>query len=68
MEEYRYNRLTWEEMNDAIAMQKVVMLPVGSTEQHGPHLPLDTDTRSLQLWRRTDLTRDRPSLDRAGVP
>ncbi|MGQ9554282.1 MAG: creatininase family protein, partial [Anaerolineae bacterium] len=42
-EEYRYNRLTWPEMNEAIAMQKVVLLPVGSTEQHGPHLPLDVD-------------------------
>lgn len=42
--EYRYNRLTWEEMNDAIAAQKVVVLPTGSTEQHGPHLPLDVDT------------------------
>ena len=41
--EYRYNRLTWEEMNQAIAMHKVVILPTGSTEQHGPHLPLDTD-------------------------
>ena len=41
--EYRYNRLTWPEMNDAIAMQKLVILPTGSTEQHGPHLPLDTD-------------------------
>ena len=41
--EYRYNRLTWQEMNDAIAMQKVVVLPTGSTEQHGPHLPLDVD-------------------------
>jgi creatinine amidohydrolase len=42
--EYRYNRLTWPEMNEAIAMQKVVLLPTGSTEQHGPHLPLDTDS------------------------
>jgi creatinine amidohydrolase len=41
--EYRYNRLTWEEMNDAIAAQRVVVLPTGSTEQHGPHLPLDVD-------------------------
>jgi creatinine amidohydrolase len=23
----------------------VVLVPLGSTEQHGPHLPLDTDTR-----------------------
>ena len=42
-EEYRYNRLTWEEMNEAIALQKVVLLPTGSTEQHGKHLPLDVD-------------------------
>jgi creatinine amidohydrolase len=39
----RYNHLTWQEMNDAIAAQPVVLLPVGSTEQHGPHLPLDVD-------------------------
>ncbi len=42
--EFRYNRLTWEEMNDAIAMQKVVILPTGSTEQHAPHMPLDVDS------------------------
>lgn len=42
--EYRYNRLTWEEMNEAIAMQKVVILPTGSTEQHGRHLPLEVDS------------------------
>ena len=42
-DEYRYNRLTWEEMNEAIGLQKLVILPTGSTEQHGKHLPLDTD-------------------------
>lgn len=41
--EYRYARLTWQEMNDAIAAQKLVILPTGSTEQHGPHLPLEVD-------------------------
>jgi len=42
--EYRYSRLSWPEMNAAIARQPVVILPTGSTEQHGRHLPLDTDT------------------------
>ncbi len=44
IDEYRYNRLTWEEMNSAISMQKLVILPTGSTEQHGCHLPIDVDT------------------------
>ena len=41
--EYRYNRLTWPEMNEAIAARKLIILPTGSTEQHGHHLPLDVD-------------------------
>ena len=28
-DEYRYNRLTWAEMNEAISMQKLVILPTG---------------------------------------
>lgn len=31
--------LTWTEIDDPI-----VVVPVGSCEQHGPHLPLNTDT------------------------
>ena len=42
-EEYRYARLTWPEMNGAIEKQKLVILPTGSTEQHGRHLPLEVD-------------------------
>ncbi|MEW4567042.1 creatininase family protein [Tautonia sp. JC769] len=41
--EYRYNRLTWPEINEAIAQEKLIILPTGSTEQHGHHLPLDVD-------------------------
>ncbi len=41
--EYRYEKLTWPEINDAVDLGKVCILPVGSVEQHGPHLPLDVD-------------------------
>ena len=41
--EFRYEKLTWLEMNDAIDMGKVCVLPCGAVEQHGPHLPLDVD-------------------------
>lgn len=39
----RYADLTWPEVNQAVEMGKVILLPVGSTEQHGRHLPLDVD-------------------------
>jgi len=35
--------LTWEEFRDR-AGSSVVLLPLGAVEQHGPQLPLDTDT------------------------
>lgn len=34
--------MTWPEY-DALVGKRVVILPVGSTEQHGPHLPLGSD-------------------------
>ncbi|HMQ31462.1 MAG TPA: creatininase family protein [Chloroflexaceae bacterium] len=42
-EKYLYADLTWPEVNEAVALGKVILLPVGSTEQHGRHLPLDVD-------------------------
>jgi creatinine amidohydrolase len=40
---HRYEKLTWPEVNDAVEDEKLVLIPVGSTEDHGPHLPLDVD-------------------------
>jgi len=37
------NEMTWEDVKEAIEDNQVIVLPVGSTEQHGQHLPLDTD-------------------------
>jgi creatinine amidohydrolase len=36
-------KLTWPEARARFGPELVVFLPIGSTEPHGPHLPLDTD-------------------------
>ena len=41
--EHRYEKLTWPEINDAVDLGKVCIIPCGAVEQHGPHLPLDVD-------------------------
>jgi creatinine amidohydrolase len=41
--EWRYEKLTWPEINDAVELGKVCVLPCSAVEQHGPHLPLDVD-------------------------
>lgn len=38
-----FQNLTWKETGEAVKRGVVVILPVGSTEAHGPHLPLATD-------------------------
>lgn len=35
--------MTWHEVNEAVAQGRVALIPVAAIEQHGPHLPVDTD-------------------------
>lgn len=44
VENYEIAELTWEELDAATDGTGTLLLPVGSTEQHGPHLPLGVDT------------------------
>lgn len=39
---HELGRATWTEVDRTTA--RVLLVPVGSCEQHGPHLPMDTDT------------------------
>jgi creatinine amidohydrolase/Fe(II)-dependent formamide hydrolase-like protein len=41
--EYVLGELTWPEAHARFKKVDVALLPVGAIEQHGPHLPLDTD-------------------------
>ncbi|MFM7200589.1 MAG: creatininase family protein [Myxococcota bacterium] len=37
------DRLSWKEAEALLAQKPIALLPLGSTEAHGPHLPLGTD-------------------------
>lgn len=38
-----FQQLTWKEAQETFRRGVVAILPIGSTEAHGPHLPLSTD-------------------------
>jgi creatinine amidohydrolase len=42
-----YERLTWPEVRRAAGEHRVCLIPVGTLEDHGPHLPVDTDLRII---------------------
>ena len=42
-EKYHYAHLSWPEIKNKIRRKAVVLLPFGTVEDHGPHLPLNTD-------------------------
>ncbi len=54
--------LTWPDVPPA---GSVLVVPLGSVEQHGPHLPLDTDTRIAALVARRTVASSGPGPDGA---
>ncbi|HEY2702781.1 MAG TPA: mycofactocin biosynthesis peptidyl-dipeptidase MftE [Candidatus Dormibacteraeota bacterium] len=71
--------LTWQQAGTRASGAPLLAVPLGSTEQHGPHLPLDTDTRiatalAAGLARRRDDVLVAPALpygasgEHAGFP
>jgi len=45
---YLYQHYTWPEIREVVKSQPVVILPIGSVEDHGRHLPIDTD--NFLIW------------------
>jgi len=56
-------KLTWPEARARFGPDLVAFLPIGSTEPHGPHLPLDTDVTIAEAQTRAAAA----ELERAGV-
>ena len=70
MTEIAWNRLSAEALRRLAARDAVVLLPVASTEQHGPHLPTGVDDFLCSaVCRRaaTLLARDTPAAKRAAA-
>ncbi|HEV2065583.1 MAG TPA: creatininase family protein [Thermomicrobiales bacterium] len=67
MSEVRWHKLRREDIAEAATDGAVLLLPIGAIEQHGPHLPLDTDTNAattvaVGAARLLDETRDPRAL------
>jgi creatinine amidohydrolase len=56
-EPLEYGRLSWPEVKEAAAQQRVAIVPVGTLEDHGPHLPIDTDVTIAEAVCREAATR-----------
>lgn len=55
--------MTWQEAEEALQETDIVVLPTGSTEQHGPHLPLGNDAIQAREMARRIVVK----LDELGV-
>lgn len=58
---YKFDELTWPEINEAVALGKIPILPTGSVEQHGHHLCLNVDHLCANAVA-TEAARRRPKL------
>jgi len=64
----RLGDLTWQEAEDAIRRVDACVLPWGALEQHGPHLPLDTDAAIATALAERYATNSGPELELLLLP
>lgn len=60
-DEQRLAELTWPQVRDRVGTDGVLAVPLGATEQHGPHLPHSVDT-DLAVALCTGLAAARPDV------
>ena len=59
---YLLENLTWAKAKEAFQKCKTAIIPMGSTEQHGPHLPLGTDFFTAQYFSDAMAKLDYPAI------
>ena len=60
--------LTFQDIAKRLRATSILCLPLGSTEQHGPHLPLSTDTVLAEAFAREIVARYGEQLDLWQLP
>lgn len=43
-----YGKLSWPEVARAVKEERIPIVPIGTLEDHGPHLPIDTDVTLVE--------------------
>jgi creatinine amidohydrolase len=57
---YRYDELSWPTIRQAVAADPVVVLPIGTTEQHGYHCAVNLDSVCAEGVARAAVDRTQP--------
>jgi creatinine amidohydrolase len=47
---YLFGDQSWVQLQERLEKKALLILPVGTTEEHGPHLPVDTDSRIAEAY------------------
>ncbi|TMK93501.1 MAG: hypothetical protein E6G42_06190 [Actinobacteria bacterium] len=64
-----YERLTWPEVRRVAEEERVALIPVATLEDHGPHLPIDTDLRiTAEICRRAATVADDETVLLPAIP
>jgi hypothetical protein len=56
-----WEELSWNDIESLTKTMKMVIMPIGACEQHGPHLPLAVDTIDLLRGSKKSFCQDRSS-------
>lgn len=43
MRKFELSSMTWPEVEEALRKSEIAIIPVGALEEHGPHIPIDSD-------------------------
>jgi creatinine amidohydrolase/Fe(II)-dependent formamide hydrolase-like protein len=62
MRRFYLDELIWPDVEEFLSDHDVVVGPARSCDQHGPHLPLDTDAYDVFFWLLKGLRRRQVAL------